>query len=236
MKDLITCMTRSFIALIVAWSICPAISGADEPGPGMTYPPKRRHAAVNPAPVVTSPAVLEERERAPMAMMEDQTECDWHVRVAGGLPIWFFDEESNLAGPGAYVDIFNEKMRINLRLGVEGRHMFLGQDAAQGASEFSGKATKITYLRIPFSVEYIVPAAIAGGDLFLGGGPDIVHTANDIESTAVGGHLSARVNYALYGAWSVAFEGGYMWGNADRPGENVSLDGAYVTPSVNYTF
>ncbi len=206
-----------------------SVAMADEPGPGAVYP----HKKMAPRPVAEAPKM----EQAPVRAAEPMEEgCEWGVRVAGGVPVWFFDDESNLPGAGAYVDVFNNDRRINLRLGVEGRHMYLSQDAAASAAEWSDKTTRITYMRIPLSVEYIVPLQMEGTQLFLGGGPDLVHTANDIESTEVGGHLSARMLYDFYENWGVAVEGGYMWGNAHRSGKDVNLDGAYITPTLNYTF
>lgn len=202
---------------------------ADEPGPGMVYPPKR--GVVAPA----APVVAREEpvQTAPEIIDSD---CDWGFRLAAGVPVWFFDEESELPGAGLYADLFNNGRRVNFRIGVEGRHMYLGQEEAESASEFPGKTPRITYMRIPLSAEYIVALDGDGTQLFLGGGPDIVHTANDIESTEVGAHLSARVLHNFDENWGIALEGGYMWGSADMPGDDVNLDGAYVTPTLNYTF
>ena len=203
---------------------------ADEPGPGVVYPPQKR--AVRPLPPPAPEAARQEHNAA--AVMEP--DCDWGYRVAGGVPYWMFDKENNQSGAGVYADAFNNGRRINLRAGIEGRHMYLGQDPARSAQEFEGKTTRITYMRIPLSVEYIVPLDEDRTQFFFGGGPDIVHTANDIESTTVGAHLSARLLYNFDPNWGVAIEGGYMWGNAKRTGKDVNLDGAYVTPTLNYTF
>lgn len=233
-------LTLLVAGLVLSAAVAPMVSRADEPGPGLVYPKQARKRAA----LVVAPPVAETKSE-PHASLERETrhvetknemECDWGVRLAGGLPIWFFEKEGNIPGAGAYIDTFNTNENINLRVGVEGREMFLGQDVAQSAAEFPGKGTKITYLRIPFSAEYILPTGMESTDLFLGGGPDIVHTANDIGSTTVGGHLSARLNYAFYDGWGVALEAGYMWGEANRPGKDVNLDGAYITPTINYTF
>jgi len=211
---------------------------ADAPGPGMVYPKTQRRVVQRPAPVVSEPMVApvaEPRAVRESMVTQEEEEC-WGVRLAAGVPVWFFDKESNLPGAGAYVDFYSNAQHINLRVGVEGRHMFLGQDEAASASEFEGKTPRITYIRIPFSVEYILATDMKNTQLFIGGGPDIVRTANDITSTSVGGHLSARLLYTFYENWGVAVEGGYMWGEARRSGKDVNLDGAYVTPTLNYTF
>ncbi len=222
-------------AMLIALLI-PLPSSADEPGPGLVYPRRKSPPPVAVAPAeIPRPAVVPPRAQR-VDTIHEETECEWGMRIAGGVPVWFFDKEGNTSGAGAYLDVFNTQQRLNFRVGVEGRHMYLGQDAAQSAAEFTDKTPRITYIRIPFSVEYIIPTGLEATDLFIGGGPDIVHTANDISSTSVGGHLSARINYAFYGNWGVALEGGYMWGDANRPGKDVNLDGAYITPTLNYTF
>lgn len=221
-----------FLGLLLCSGIM-ELALADEPGPGMVYPKKAAPRHVEEV-VVPPPVAREEPKPAPAVITE--VPCDWGVRLAAGVPVWFFDKESNLPGAGGYVDFFSNEAQINFRIGVEGRHMYLTQEAAESAAEFTDKVTRITYIRIPFSVEYIVPIDHNVTQLFLGGGPDLIHTANDIESTDVGGHLSARLLHNLDENWGVAVEGGYMWGDARRPGKNVNLDGFYVTPTLNYTF
>ena len=49
-------------------------------------------------------------------------------------------------------------------------------------------------------------------------------------------HLSARVHYAFNETWGAALEAGYFWGDVDGEGEDVSLDNAFVTPTIAYTF
>lgn len=161
--------------------------------------------------------------------------CEWKARLSPGLSVWFFDEEDTLPGPAAFLDVWRTDMPVNFRVGVEGRHMYLDQESAQFAREWEDKTPRVTYIRIPFAVEYIQPIDKAS-TLYLGGGPDIVHTANDISDTNVGMHLGARLHYAFNDHWGLAVEGGYMWGDVDGPGEDVEFDGAYVTPQLAYTF
>lgn len=215
------------VSAVILSSVSPV--WADAPGPGIVYRHEKK-AAPRPTPVTVQP------ESPPVAPVALEEGCDWGVRIAGGVPVWFFQDESTLPGAGAYLDVFNNGRRVNLRVGVEGRHMYLGQNEAAFAAEFVDKTPRITFLRIPFSVEYIVPLDEDATQLFLGGGPDIIHTANDIESTEVGGHLSARLLYNFTHNWGVAVEGGYMWAEASDSGHDVNLDGAYVTPTLNYTF
>jgi len=134
-----------------------------------------------------------------------------------------------------FLDVWRTDYPFNYRVGIEGRHMYLGQESAEFAQEFTDKTTHITYLRIPFSVEYMTDVA---SDLtwYIGGGPDIVHTADDIGDTNVGMHLGTRMHYAFNRSWGLAVEAGYAWGDVDGEGEDVELNHAYITPSLTYTF
>ena len=222
---------NQLLSIMVCCLSVAALAAADAPGPGLVYPPQRKKVVV--APEQAQPKPPPAVEPAPLVMEPD---CDWGFRLAAGVPVWFFEDEGNLPGAGAYADFFNNGRQVNLRVGVEGRHMYLGQEAAALEGETSQKTARVTFLRIPFSVEYIAPIEGDTTQLFLGGGPDIVHTANDIESTEVGAHLSARLLHNFYENWGVAVEGGYMWAKADLPGKDANLGGAYITPTLNYTF
>lgn len=166
---------------------------------------------------------------------QNSDDCEWMYRISTGPVVWFFDEENNLVGPEASLDVWRTDYPINFRIGVEGRHMFLGQDSAQFARQNPQDTTRVTYLRIPMSLEYIQPLDEAV-NLYLGLGPDIIHTANDLEDTNVGMHIDARVHYAFTSSWGASFEAGYMWGDVDGDGPDVKLDGAYVLPQLSYTF
>ena len=75
-------------------------------------------------------------------------------------------------------------------------------------------------------------------NIFLGGGPDLIATANDISEFSVGLHLSARVAHDITERVGVALEAGYMWGEIDSEngGGDIDLDGTFITPSVYYRF
>lgn len=203
-------------------------------------PRKPRPAAVVATPAPTPAAVMP----APVAMREERVEvvedascgCG-NVRLSGGLPIWFFTQESsNLPGAGAALDYWCDEIPVNFRVGIEGRHMYLGQSSADFAREFADKTTRVTFIRIPFSVEYMhsLTESTTG---FIGGGPDIINTANDLSETGVGMHLSARVHYAFTEHFGVSLEAGYMWGSVDgQDGRDVRFDNAFVTPMLAYTF
>jgi len=113
--------------------------------------------------------------------------------------------------------------------------MYLGQDAADYGREWPTKTTRVTFLRIPIGFEYIQPLA-NGTNLYVGGGPDILHTANDITETNVGMHVATRIHHAFDERFGAALEVGYMWGYLNNPGKDVNLSNAYVTPSVTYDF
>jgi hypothetical protein len=192
--------------------------------------------------VVKQKTVREEpayREPAPVQRTTYREERDeWKSRLSAGVPVWFFDHEGKgLPGAGAYVDAWKTSVPLNFRMGVEGRHMYLGQEAAESRSEWTGKTPRVTFIRIPFALEYM-KALDNRTTLFAGGGPDILHTANDNSDTDVGMHLSARVHHAFNDHWGVALEAGYMWGKveAEDTGRNIRLDNAFVTPQLAYTF
>ncbi|MCO6429911.1 MAG: porin family protein [Deltaproteobacteria bacterium] len=181
--------------------------------------------------IPVQPERREERKVAP-APAEDE----WGVRVSPGVTVWFFDKEDTEVGPAGYMDIWNKEYPINFRVGVEGRHLYLSQPEAQGSAEFFDKTPDITFIRIPFALEYIVPVD-EQTDLFFGVGPDIIHGANDVSDTSVGMHLEARLGYDFADNWGVALAGGYMWGELEgRDGADIELDTAYVSPFITYTF
>src|SRR5262249_4026960 len=126
-------------------------------------------------------------------------------------------------------------MPVNFRVGVEGRHLFLGQEPAKFAMQNPDDTTRVTYIRIPFSIEYMRPVA-EDVTWYIGGGPDIIHTANDIEDTNVGMHLSTRLHYGFNEHWGAAIEAGYMWGDVDGDSADVEFDNAFITPTLTYTF
>jgi hypothetical protein len=210
---------------------------------GMDEPRVKRKVRPAPAaaPVVVDPppALPPEPEpvvyREPVPAVEEDCGCTPNARVSAGVPIWFFNEENNLAGAAAALDVWCDEAPINLRVGVEGRHMYLGQDAARFAQEFDGKTPRITFIRIPFAAEYMFKAG-ESTTAYLGGGPDIIHTANDVSETSVGMHLSGRLHYAITKEVGVSLEAGYMWGRIDGEGEDIKLDNAFVTPMLGYQF
>ena len=190
-----------------------------------------------PAPVVVAPVAAPVVRAAPQAVpVEQECGCTDHYRLSGGLPVAFFAKESNLPLAGAALDFWCDELPINFRIGVEGRHMYLGQDNAEFAREAPDKTTRVTYIRIPFAAEYMAPLDEAT-TLYVGGGPDIVVTANDISETGAGMHLSSRVHYAFTDELGVSLEAGYMWAGVDgQGGQNIRLDSAFVSPMLTYTF
>lgn len=199
--------------------------------------PAPKHRVVQPAPTpYQAPReVPVERREVPPAVRDYEEPCEWKFRTSLGVPVWFFDEEDTLPGAGAYFDTWRTDTPLSFRVGVEGRHMYLGQEAADFAREWPDKTTKITYLRIPFALEYMHPLA-ENTTGFIGVGPDIIHTANDLSETSVGLHVSARLHYAFDEHWGTSLEGGYVWAEVDGEGEDVELDNAYITPALSYTF
>lgn len=162
-------------------------------------------------------------------------DCEWKFRLSPGVTTWFFDEESELLGPFLGLDIWRSDYPINFHVGVEGRHMYLGQEEAVFAQEYDDKTTQITFIRIPIAVEYIQPISQTV-TLYVGAGPDIIRTANDISETAVGMHVGSRLHFAFNDSWGASVEAGYMWGEVDGQGDDVVLDNTYITPALTYTF
>lgn len=199
---------------------------------GIWDEPVKKSAPKPAAPVAAAPAA--EPEAKPI-VMDDSEDCEWKTRFSPGVTVWFFDEEDTSVGPNLSFEAWRTDIPLTYRVGFEIRHLDLDQDAALGSAEWPGKQTKITYVRVPFSLEY--RHEMGDTTLFAGGGPDIVNAANDVSDTAVGAHLGLRLHHAFNQNWGVSVEGGYMWGELEgRDGQDIVLDGAYVNPSLAYTF
>ena len=175
------------------------------------------------------------QEQAVAPTQASANDCGWGARLSAGVPVWFFDDESTSAGAGAYLDVFPCETPINLRIGIEGRHIDIDQPGAEQYAEWPGKTTELTYIRIPMAVEYVMPLA-ENANWYIGGGPDLIRTANDLSDFAVGAHVATRLGYDFENNISVAIEGGYMWAEVDDGGPDINLDGAYVLPTVGYRF
>jgi len=227
-------MQRIYFLLFGALLVLPALARAD--GMPEETPKKRRvtKQVERYEPPPPPPEPVHEQTRIPMETTTEEP-CEWKFRLSPGMTIWFFDKESNLPGPAAALDVWRTDVPLNFHVGVEGRHMYLGQEAADFAREAPDKTTRITFIRIPFALEYMHPLA-ERVMWYAGLGPDIIHTANDLEDTNVGMHIGTRLHYAFDKHWGAAVEAGYMWGDVDGEGEDVSLDNAYITPTVSYTF
>ena len=165
---------------------------------------------------------------------EAMADSCWNTRLGAGVPVYFFDDEDNDVGGGVYFDMYCNA--LNLRLGFEASHIDLAQSSAAANAEFPGKEVNASFYRIPFSVEY----AFLQEDnfrMYAGVGPDIIHTANDVSETNVGFHASARAAYDFSEHWGLSVEAGYLWADVDgESGQDINLDGAFVIPSIYYTF
>jgi hypothetical protein len=187
------------------------------------------------------PAKEEYRETVPVKEVPQATtqaipaQGGCFTRLSAGVPVWMFQDEDNTAAPGVYFDYWCADTPLNFRLGVEGRHLDLGQEEAQSLQHEVGEEPTITYIRIPLAVEYYTELG-EGWTGYIGGGPDFLSAVNDMSDTGVGGHLGARLSYAFNENWGVAVEGGYMWAEFSEDDVDVNLDGAYVTPTIHYTF
>lgn len=175
-------------------------------------------------------------EPEPVAMDRAASDCGWGTRASLGVPVWFFEDEDTEVGAGGYLDFYPCDMPLNLRVGIEGVHMNLDQPNAASIAEAPGKSPEISFYRIPFAVEYVMPLMEAT-DLYLGLGPDLIRVANDTSDWSVGMHLSARLAYDLGNNFGLGLEGGYMWGEVDNnTGDDIKLDNAFVIPTLSYSF
>jgi hypothetical protein len=214
-------------AMSVAFNVNTSFADGDDRAKPM---PKKKAAVVAPAPVAAPVAPVAMKQE----VVDESCGCG-NMRLSGGVPVWFLDNEDTEAAPGVALDYWCSEIPLNYRVAVEGRHLDLDQSEADFARESADKKAKISYVRIPFSVEYMaeLDESTTG---YIGGGPDIINAANDISDTTVGGHLSARVHYAFTDEFGFSLEAGYMWARFDGEGSDVNLDGAYVTPMLTYTF
>lgn len=196
-------------------------------------PVKKKQAPQAVAPMAApAPAAEQMMEAKPVVMEED---CEWKYRFSPGVTVWFFDKEDNTVAPNLSFEAWRTDIPLTYRIGWELRHLDLEQSAAQGSAEWPGKTVKTTFVRVPFSLEY--RHEMGNTTLFAGGGPDIINGANDVSDTAVGGHLGLRLHHAFNKNWGFSVEGGYMWGELEgRDKKDIVLDGAYVNPSLAYTF
>ena len=211
-----------------------AFAGGCFPGdPCYDKPVVRKERVIVPAPKRMIEKPMAKKIVEPVAAVED--ECCWSSTLGIGVPVYLFDEEDTDAGGGLYANF--TRCNLNLRVGAEVSHIDLDQPSAQTSAEFAGRRVDLTYVRIPLAVEYVVPLA-EDTNVFLGGGPDLIATANDISEFSVGAHLGARVAHDITEKVGVALEAGYMWGEIDSEngGGDVDLNGTYITPSVYYRF
>ncbi|MCI5065206.1 porin family protein [bacterium] len=188
------------------------------------------------APPLEEPAVMGKEMDFQEAAATEEV-CDgWANRLSAGAPIWFFQEEGTEVGGGLYLDTYSCCQPYNFRIGAEVNHMDADQPNALTAAERPDKVAELTFVRIPLSVEYVVPVANRT-NLFFGLGPDIITTANDISDTGVGMHISARLLHDFTDHFGLAVEAGYMWGEVEAgEGGDVDLDNTFIIPSLSYTF
>lgn len=166
----------------------------------------------------------------------DDPFCCWGNRLAAGVPVWFFQEEDTEVGGGLYWDTFTCNGPLNLRVGVEVSHVKFDQPNALNLAEAPGRKTEVTFVRIPLAAEYMYRASDSFS-LFVGGGPDLIRTANDVSDFTVGMHLSGRALYEFTDHMGIGVEAGYMWGEVEDNGSgDIDLDNTFISSTLSYRF
>lgn len=222
------------LSVFLSGSPLPALADGCLPGDECYEKPAPVAAPARKSPVTAQPEATRQ-QTAPAPLAEEP--CGWGNRFSAGVPVWMFDEEASDAGGGVYFDLYHCCLPLNLRVGAEVTHMDANQESALSAAEWNdGRDANLTFVRIPFAIEYVY-SFNDSTRVFLGGGPDIIHTANDITETSVGAHLSARFMRDLTERFGIAVEAGYAWARVDtEEAGDVVLDNAFIVPSLVYTF
>lgn len=217
---------RGLFALVLLVVLLPSAVLAGGEDPDYPFPDKKKAA----------PAAKGQRSAAPVKNTPLKT-CGWKTNLGVGVSIWSFDSEDTETAPAAQLGFSHCQSPLTFSVGYQGgNHVNLDQASAQSIAEFPGKQPQVTLIRIPLGIEYEVELN-EKASLFLGGGPDIIRTANDKSDTSIGGHLGVRLGYALADSWSLSVEAGYLWADVDSNGTgDIELDTAYITPLLTYVF
>lgn len=204
--------------------------------------PMRREAPA-PAPVVREVIPTPSRQviptaapvAAPVVMMDK--ESPYSFALSGGANILFNDCHDESFAVGAYGDVRKEGLPLNFRLGVEVAHLNATQFAFTPSSDFFGEEPDFAYVRIPLSVEYIVPVS-EKTEFLVGGGPDLIHTSGNGADLEVGAHIGARFVRDVGENLTASVGAGYLWAenSAGNGGEDLGLDSAFTGASLGYKF
>ena len=167
------------------------------------------------------------------AMMDKDS--DYSLNLSTGVNVLYFDCQDATVAGGVYADVRKADLPVNFRVGVEVSHLNATEHAFTPSSSFAGEEPDFTFVRIPFAVEYVAPVA-EDTELFLGGGPDIIHVSGNGADGNVGGHLEARIVKEIGENLNASFSTGYLWSSADVGTERLGLNSAYTGAAIGYRF
>ena len=166
---------------------------------------------------------------------EEAKASEWLFGIAPGATVFMFDEESGAEVLGAlYAEVSHSSMPLNFRTGVEFGGFESEQASVQSAAGL--KSPDAGFIRVPFSVEYIIPVADSM-KMFVGGGADFIRVDDVPSDNLVGFHASARGQYNFTDLLGLSVEGGYLFAEADLEEHgDFELDGAFISTLLTFNF
>lgn len=198
-----------------------------------------RREAVAPAPVVRevapAPVML---KKEPVTLRQEIVEdvSEYSLLVSAGANVMYYNcHDTQIAG-GIYGDVRKEGLPLNFRTGIEISNLNATDFFFQPDSAFFQEEPDFVLVRIPISLEYVIPVS-EETEVLVGGGIDLIQTSGRGSDGDVGGHLEARLVQDLGSDISASVGTGYLWANTDTEGgENLDLKGAYTGASIGYKF
>lgn len=166
---------------------------------------------------------------------EEAKASEWLFGVAPGATVFMFDEESGGEVFGAlYAEVSHSSVPLNFRTGVEFGGFESDQDSVISAAGIQD--ADVGFIRVPLSVEYVLPVT-ESAKLFLGGGGDFIRVDDVPSDNVVGVHASARAQYNFTDLLGLSVEGGYLWAEADLDDHgDFELDGPYISTLLTFNF
>lgn len=166
---------------------------------------------------------------------EEAQASEWLFGIAPGVTVFMFDEESGAeVFPALYAELSHSSLPLNFRTGVEFGGFESDQDSVQSAAGL--KSPDAGFIRIPFSVEGVLPVA-ESTKLFAGVGGDFIRVDDVPSDNLVGVHVSARAQHNFTDLLGLSVEGGYLWAEADlKEHGDFILDGPFISTLLTFNF